>query len=397
MAKNDINSNFNQIAVTDASDNVLGIRAAVGNVQITGGANGQVLSTNGSGGLTWATAGGSAIYAAAVGFLGSTAINAGSITFNTISNGGFTWLSVASRYGVGTRYGVDMNGRNLSGAGAGVYGGTYGIVTMPAAAGLFLGGYYAVAGAKFDIVNAITGETWLVDLLNDQIGSGAYNKLSVQIPNPVDPTAMNSVIAALLTTNQAAFNSAAAGVAVEITAAEYAALVAGVPNTTKFGATDAIMATPPVGSSNITTGGYSDGDFAVEAQAPAQRYIYAFTTRVVTANAGQSGTMFVHTSQATGSSTAALLGQVHNNSIAISNTDSRKYWAVKNAQYRRFACYAASWVSVNHYKFNGPVSGAYKFLLTTGPADGSQNNFLLSNTGNMTNRPFIQLLAGTPT
>ena len=53
MAKNTVNANFNQIAVSDASDNVLGIRAAVGNVQITGGANGQVLSTNGSGALSW--------------------------------------------------------------------------------------------------------------------------------------------------------------------------------------------------------------------------------------------------------------------------------------------------------------------------------------------------------
>jgi len=56
MADNNIiNSNFKQIAVTDSSDNVWGIKAAVANVQITGGTSGQVLTTNGSGNLSWAT------------------------------------------------------------------------------------------------------------------------------------------------------------------------------------------------------------------------------------------------------------------------------------------------------------------------------------------------------
>ena len=57
MAKNTVNANFNQIAVSDASDNVLGIRAAVANVQITGSTTpGQVLTATAvDGALQWAT------------------------------------------------------------------------------------------------------------------------------------------------------------------------------------------------------------------------------------------------------------------------------------------------------------------------------------------------------
>lgn len=52
-----INSNFQQIAVADADNNVWGIKAAIGNVQITGGTAGQVISSDGAGGLQWNTVG----------------------------------------------------------------------------------------------------------------------------------------------------------------------------------------------------------------------------------------------------------------------------------------------------------------------------------------------------
>jgi hypothetical protein len=56
---NNINSNFRQIAIADASDNVTGISvASPAGLVVGGGTNGQVLSTNGSGTLSWATAGG---------------------------------------------------------------------------------------------------------------------------------------------------------------------------------------------------------------------------------------------------------------------------------------------------------------------------------------------------
>lgn len=59
MAKNDINSNFNQIAVTDGTDGVLGIRALASNMQIGGATSaGQVLVSTGTtttSPLAWAT------------------------------------------------------------------------------------------------------------------------------------------------------------------------------------------------------------------------------------------------------------------------------------------------------------------------------------------------------
>lgn len=56
---NEINSNFRQIAVADASGNVFGVNIAnVGNIRIAGGTSGQVLSTDGTGNLSWATSSG---------------------------------------------------------------------------------------------------------------------------------------------------------------------------------------------------------------------------------------------------------------------------------------------------------------------------------------------------
>ena len=59
MAKNDINSNFHQIAVTDGTDGVLGIRALASNMQIGGATSaGQVLVSTGTtttSPLAWAT------------------------------------------------------------------------------------------------------------------------------------------------------------------------------------------------------------------------------------------------------------------------------------------------------------------------------------------------------
>lgn len=49
MSKNDINSNFNQIAVTDSTDAVLGIRALATNIQMGGSAStGQALVSTGT-------------------------------------------------------------------------------------------------------------------------------------------------------------------------------------------------------------------------------------------------------------------------------------------------------------------------------------------------------------
>ena len=103
MAKNDINSNFNQIAVSDANDNVLGIRAAVGNVQITGGANGQVLSTNGSGTLSWASPSASSTpnFSASLSadFLVAASTMSAAINFNTIEyNNGSAYTSGTGKF-----------------------------------------------------------------------------------------------------------------------------------------------------------------------------------------------------------------------------------------------------------------------------------------------------------
>jgi len=104
MAKNDINSNFNQIAVSDASDNVWGIRAAVGNVQITGGANGQVLSATAvNGALQWASPSASstpnfAAYLSTAQTLGASG-SWTTILFNTVSyNNGSAYTPVNGRF-----------------------------------------------------------------------------------------------------------------------------------------------------------------------------------------------------------------------------------------------------------------------------------------------------------
>lgn len=56
---NIINSNFKQIAVTDASDNVTGITLSGATaLKVAGGTSGQALVSDGSGGFTWATPGG---------------------------------------------------------------------------------------------------------------------------------------------------------------------------------------------------------------------------------------------------------------------------------------------------------------------------------------------------
>lgn len=56
MTKNNINSNFNQIATTDANGRVTGITANVANIKIGGGSSGQFLRTDGNGNLSWTTA-----------------------------------------------------------------------------------------------------------------------------------------------------------------------------------------------------------------------------------------------------------------------------------------------------------------------------------------------------
>lgn len=369
----------------------------VGNITITGGTSGQVLSTNGSGTLTWATVtSGSAAagMTSAMGTTGNAAISLGSMTFNTIAQSGGIWATAKSNYGVGGRLGVMFQMVNYNGGGT-AFGGSYGSFLFLAAGGPIIGAgnYIPVgsgAGGTFEMRSIWTGECFSLTLITDSMAL-KYHSLSLRVPNPVNVTAMNSVVSALLTTNQAAFNSAADGVAVEITAAEYAALIAGVPNTTKYGATDAVMATVPSGANSTTfTGGYSDGNFAVETKSPAARYHYAFSTRVVAS--ATSGTMSVQ--QCIDNDALIML---HSNSITVTTSTAQRYFAVKSAPYRMLAVGASSWVSVNHFKFTSASSASYGFLLSASPANGASGNDYLSGTQNSLGRPYIQYLCGTPT
>ena len=55
---NNINSNFRQIAIADASDNVTGITlSGASALKVAGGTSGQALVSDGAGGFTWATPG----------------------------------------------------------------------------------------------------------------------------------------------------------------------------------------------------------------------------------------------------------------------------------------------------------------------------------------------------
>ena len=78
---NNINSNFRQIAIADANDNVTGISvASTAGLVVGGGTNGQVLTTNGSGTLSWTTSAG-----------GVTATNG-----RTVMANGFTAITAAA-------------------------------------------------------------------------------------------------------------------------------------------------------------------------------------------------------------------------------------------------------------------------------------------------------------
>jgi hypothetical protein len=316
------------------------------------------------------------------------------MTFNTVAQVSGIWATAKSNYGVGGRLGVMFQLVNYNGTGT-TLSGSYGSFLFTTAGAAIIGtnNYITVgsgAGGTFEMRSIWTGECFSLTLVTDSMAS-KYHSLSLRVPNPVNVTAMNSVVSALLTTNQAAFNSAADGVAVEITAAEYAALIAGVPNTTKYGATDAVMATVPSGSNSTTfTGGYSDGNFAVETKSPAARYHYAFSTRVVAS--GSSGTMSVQ--QCIDNDSLIML---HSNSITVTTSTTQRYFAVKSAPYRMLAVGGSSWVNVSHYKFTSGSSTSYGFLSAPSPANGSAGYDYLSNTGSSLGRPYIQYLCGTPT
>ena len=368
----------------------------VGNVTITGGSNGQVLTTNGSGNLTWTTVtSGSAAagMTSAMGTAGNAQVSLGSMTFNTVAQDGGIWATAKSNYGVGGRLGVNwqmINYRN----GGGTYSASYGSFLFPAAGSTIIGtnNYISVgsgAGGTIEMRSIWTGECFSLTLATDGMAS-KYHSLSLRVPNPVNVTAMDSVVSALLSTNKTAFNSASAGAAVEITAAEYAALIAGVPNTTKYGATDAVMATVPSGSNSTTfNGGYSEGNFAVESKSPAARYHYAFSTRVVATSS--SGNLVVQ--QCLDNDALIML---HYNQITVTTSTTQRYFAVKSAPYRMMAVGGSTWISVQNYKYTSGSSTAYGYLAAGVPADGSASSDYLANTGNTPGRPYVQYLCGTP-